>query len=150
MPTCQSKSCGYILWQNSKPCVSVIITNEDEQVLMTKRGVDPDRGKLDLPGGFLEYGEMPEDGAVREVKEELGVEIKIDEYLGCVIDRYYYQDINDYMLVVGFSAQIKRGKPFAADSKEIAAIEWVNPKTISAVRLAFTGNYKFLKKAINN
>lgn len=147
MPTCQSKSCGYVLWQNSKPCVSIIITNEDGQVLMTVRGTEPDKGKLDLPGGFLEYGEMPEDGAIREVKEEIGVEIKIGEYLGCAIDHYYYQDIDNYTLVIGLSAQIENGKPYAADSKEIAAIEWVNPVSIDKSRLAFTCNEKFLRRA---
>lgn len=141
IPVCQSDSCGFIFWQNSKPCASVLIPNDQGQVLMTVRARDPDKNKLDLPGGFLNTGEHPNDGARREVKEELGVEIEITDYLGFVIDRYG-QD-GEYTLNIGLVAKIISGIPRAAD--DVAAIEWIDPKTVTPDRLAFTNNQKFLK-----
>lgn len=107
---------------------------------MTVRAKEPDKGKLDLPGGFLQLGEHPDDGAKREIKEELGVEIQINEYLGFAVDRYGKD--GEYTLNVGVIASIIRGTPQAAD--DAAGIEWINPKTVAADRLAFTNNQKFL------
>lgn len=57
---------------------------------MSIRGIEPKKGKYDFIGGFLENGEDPLDGAVREFKEETGVEInkKDLEFLGIYVDDY--------------------------------------------------------------
>src|SRR5690606_21634977 len=52
------------------------------------------RGQIDLLGGFLHYGEDPEEGARREIKEEIGKDVKILDLLGIYMDTYYYQDEN--------------------------------------------------------
>src|SRR5690348_12396528 len=88
IPVCQNPDCGFIFWQNSKPCASVIIADNQDNLLMTVRKHEPEKGKLDLPGGFLREGEHPDDGAKREIQEELGVEIKIRGYIGFVVDQY--------------------------------------------------------------
>ena len=49
-----------------------------ERALVTVRAREPYRGKVDVPGGFLELGEHPVDGLKREVREELGLEIEVD------------------------------------------------------------------------
>jgi len=46
-----------------------------DQVLLVRRGAEPERGRWDIPGGFLDEGEAPEDGACREMQEELGLAI---------------------------------------------------------------------------
>jgi len=56
---------------------------------------DPFRGKLDLPGGFLHHAEHPFDGAKREAREELSVEIEIVDVLGFVMDTYDSPDDAD-------------------------------------------------------
>jgi len=45
------------------------------RLLLVKRGVEPYKGCWDIPGGFLEAGEHPEDGAVREGQEETGLKL---------------------------------------------------------------------------
>ncbi len=69
-------SCGYLFFQNSKPCVAAIIVRRGRggrEVLLARRGIPPHIGMWDTPGGFLTNGEAPEAGLQRELQEELGV-----------------------------------------------------------------------------
>lgn len=150
MPTCQSESCGFILWYNSKPAVAVMIRDDKERVLMTVRGIAPDKGKLDMPGGFVMFGEQLEDAAIREAKEEVGVDVEVGECIGHWVDGYFYQGIDDYSFVVVMEARIVGGKPRPADRREIVGIEWVDPARVDKSRLAFTYNERFLKEVIGN
>src|ERR687893_387698 len=50
---------------------------QDKKALVTVGAREPEKGRLELPGGFLEVGEHTENGTVREVREELGVEIEL-------------------------------------------------------------------------
>jgi 8-oxo-dGTP diphosphatase len=53
-----------------------------------KRGIEPFRGDWDIPGGFLQPGEPPEDGARREAAEETGLQVTITGLVGYYIDDY--------------------------------------------------------------
>lgn len=71
------------LTNRPKVGVAVIIRNNtstntgnDGQVLLGRRMYGAGKGSWSFPGGHLEYGETPEEGAAREVKEEAGIEIK--------------------------------------------------------------------------
>jgi ADP-ribose pyrophosphatase YjhB (NUDIX family) len=85
------EACGFDFWQNSKPAVGAIVLRQVEgqpHVLLTRRGIEPYKGLWDLPGGFLNNGEHPEQGLARELAEELGTtplhpalyRIEIEEY----------------------------------------------------------------------
>ena len=141
IPVCQNSECGFVFWQNSKPCASVVIMDNKGLVLMTVRAHEPDKGKWDLPGGFLLEGEHPDAGAKREAKEELGVDIEIIGRLGFVMD--VYGDTGEHTLNIGFVAMIKSGTPLAADDAE--SLKWIDPKNVDPSRLAFTNNEKFLQ-----
>lgn len=80
-------SCGRVLYYSSKPCVGALIVKGD-RILLVKRMVQPYKGYWDIPGGFLEAGEHPEDGLVREVREETGLQVKPIEILGIFMDKY--------------------------------------------------------------
>jgi 8-oxo-dGTP diphosphatase len=79
---------GHSVYQNSKPAVCAVITDGGSRVLLTRRSRAPYMDHWDLPGGFLEYGEHPEDGLRREIQEELGIQIEIEEFLGHLISTY--------------------------------------------------------------
>src|SRR3990167_3031559 len=74
--------CGF---RNPKGCATAIILNKG-RVLVLKRNEEPFKGQWDLPGGFMSEGETSEQAVIREMKEELGVEIletsKIGEFPG--------------------------------------------------------------------
>lgn len=79
--------CGTISFMNSKPCVGAVILREG-RLLLTRRGIEPFYDHWDIPGGYLEYGEAPEDGLRREMQEELGLAIEIESILGIFPDTY--------------------------------------------------------------
>jgi NADH pyrophosphatase NudC (nudix superfamily) len=145
MPTCQDKKCGFIFWQSSSPTVAAVILNESEQVLFTRRAIEPGKGKLDLPGGFLQYGELPEDGMKREALEEIGVEIKIEDIIGFVIDDYFYQNVMMRNLVIGMEAVIVSGNSVNSDKKEIDELVWRDFDSIDNSEFALGYNEKLLE-----
>ena len=49
---------------------------QDDKIVLIKKANGPYKGKLDLPGGTIEYGETPEQAVIRELQEEVGVEVK--------------------------------------------------------------------------
>lgn len=48
---------------------------KDNKILLIKKHGGPYDGKLDLPGGTIEYGEKPEETLLRELKEEVGINV---------------------------------------------------------------------------
>ena len=68
-------ACGREVYANAKPTAGVLLVREG-RVLLVRRGAEPGMGRWDIPGGFLEENETPEDGAVREIREELGLDLE--------------------------------------------------------------------------
>ena len=58
-------------------CVGGIVLDDDGRLLMIQRGTEPDRGRWSLPGGRVELGETDEEAAVREVREETGLDVEV-------------------------------------------------------------------------
>lgn len=77
---CPAGECGYTYWDNPLPVVAAIIEHEDGIVLARNRAW-PEK-MFGLVTGFLEKGEHPADGVLREVREELGLKGEIVEFLG--------------------------------------------------------------------
>jgi ADP-ribose pyrophosphatase YjhB (NUDIX family) len=63
--------------------VGVLISEED-RYLIIKRAVEPDKGLWTIPGGMVEIGERASDAAVREAKEETGLDVEITDLLDVV------------------------------------------------------------------
>ncbi|MEB3285401.1 MAG: NUDIX domain-containing protein [Candidatus Sericytochromatia bacterium] len=77
------------MWYDSaKPCATVIVEDENQRVLLVKRGIQPFLGLWNLPGGFLEADEHPGIGAVREVYEETGFAVELIELVGIYIGHW--------------------------------------------------------------
>jgi|SRR6185503_4566967 len=80
-------NCAYELYLNSKATASALIVDGDK-ILLGKRLAEPEKGKWDVVGGFLNYGEHPEAAVKREVKEETGLDVKIEQLTGIFTDEY--------------------------------------------------------------
>ena len=68
--------------------MAVLAQDGAGRVLLGRRAVDPGRGLWDLPGGFCDPDETPEDAVRREFREETGAEVEPLAFLGHVVDRY--------------------------------------------------------------
>ena len=73
----QCEGCGFVHYLNPRVVASVIIEHGG-RVLLQQRAMEPGKGLWTFPGGFLEVGERPEEGAVREAKEEVGLDVTLD------------------------------------------------------------------------
>lgn len=80
-------ACGHIHWHNAKPCAGALVVRNGK-VLLVRRRIDPFRGYWDIPGGFCEADEHPAETALREVREETGLEIELAGLLGLWMDEY--------------------------------------------------------------
>jgi 8-oxo-dGTP diphosphatase len=66
-------SCQEPFYENPVPVAACVVFNENHEVLLVKRSVEPKKGEWCLPGGFVELEEEPEQAALRELKEETGL-----------------------------------------------------------------------------
>lgn len=137
---CPNIKCKFIFYQNSKPTASAIITKGDK-VLLTKRAVEPKKGYWDAPGGFLEQEEHPEAGLRREMKEELGVSVKIIKMLGIYMGEYLEKH-PESTLNIYYLAKITKGKIRPAD--DITEAQWFAKNEIPK-KLAFKNNREAIR-----
>lgn len=82
MKTLNCPSCGACInkYRNPFPTADVVIYHPEYGIVLVERGHDP--LGMALPGGFIEEGETVEQAAVREMKEETGLEVELLGILG--------------------------------------------------------------------
>jgi ADP-ribose pyrophosphatase YjhB (NUDIX family) len=73
--------CGHVAYRNPVPAAGVVVV-EEGKVLMVRRKFEPRAGEWTLPAGFVEYDEHVEECAVRETREETGLEVEITRLFG--------------------------------------------------------------------
>ena len=101
-----TETCGFVHWNNPTPVVCAIIEHEG-QVLLGRNANWPE-GWFALITGFLECGESPELGVLREVEEEVGLNGRIENFVGM----YPFYEQNQLLLVyhVVTSGEVKLGE----------------------------------------
>ncbi len=91
--SCSSEACDYIYWNNPTPVIGALVERNGEVILVRNKGW-PEK-MFGLVTGFLEEGETAENAILREVKEELGLDGKIVEFIGY----YSFFQMNQLILV---------------------------------------------------
>lgn len=110
---------GHENWMN--PAVgAVVAVFKNGKVLYGVRSIDPNKGKLSLPGGFVEVGETAEQTAIREVKEEMGIGIELLDYIGTYVSLYDGRPSLDLV----FMAACVHDNLVTGDDMEGGAPEW--------------------------
>ena len=90
--------CGFTYYQNPSSATAAFILNSKGELLVARRAKDPAKGTLDLPGGFVDNGESGEQGIIREIKEETGLDIRHVEYLFSIPNIYRYSGMDIHTL----------------------------------------------------
>jgi 8-oxo-dGTP diphosphatase len=121
-PPVTCAGCGYMLFVNPRPSGSTIIVAGD-RFLVQRRAHEPNAGKWDLPGGFCEGWEHPREAAIRETREELGVDVRLDEFVGFYIGTYPFQGEELPILDAFWLATIVAGE-IALDPAEATEFTW--------------------------
>jgi len=137
LPFC--RDCGFVNFQNPRPCVAVLIFNQEGKVLLARRGVEPAKGEWDLPGGFIEPFECAEDSVVREILEETTQQVRVIAYLGSVPDTYGERGVPTLNLC--FIAEVVHGEPRARS--DVAELTWFSRSELPG-RMAFAHQQQML------
>jgi 8-oxo-dGTP pyrophosphatase MutT (NUDIX family) len=131
--------CAFVYYHNTAAATGCVI-GVGEQVLMLVRGVEPGRGKLDLPGGFVDPGEGVFEGLRRECREELGW----DPGPACALfasfpNLYPYKGIVYNTCDFFFSVQAPnlRLEDLSLEKDEVAGAILVKPQELRPEDLAF-------------
>ncbi len=118
--------------------VPAIIINAKGEILLGKRSDDhvfyP--SLWGLPGGFVEYGETLEQAVKREVREELGVEVRVVKTAKSFYENLPNKECSVHSIDVPHYCKITRGKPEARD--ETSEVKWFKSGEIKRMRLAYS------------
>jgi NAD+ diphosphatase len=113
---CSSESCDYVFYDNPVPVVAALVEHGETVLLVRNKGW-PEKW-YGLVSGFLEKGESPEEGVLREVKEETGLRGEIVSLIGA----YPFVEMNQVIL-----AYHVRGHGDLVLGDEIAGVKAVPP-----------------------
>ncbi len=106
------------------PVVAAVIRGDDGRVLLARRPPGgPHGGLWEFPGGKVEPGEAPEAALVREIREELGVEVAVEGRICTVEHRYPHLAIR----MTAYGCRLASGEPRPLGCQAFA---WVDPRDL--------------------
>ena len=121
----------------NRPVVAVgVAVCREGRVLIVRRGRPPGVGVWTVPGGGVDLGERMEEAAIREVREECGVEVEVGEVVG-ILDHIVRDEdgrIRFHYAIVDFGAEYVSG--ILSPNEELLDATWVTPDQLGAYGVA--------------
>lgn len=116
--------------------VAAAVFDHDGRVLLVQRGNPPRQGQWGLPGGLLDLGERLEDGVRREVWEECGIRIQVEEMVATFqpIVHDAQGRVEYHYVVIDFWARHLNGE--ATPQDDAMAVAWVDQADLAGYQLA--------------
>jgi ADP-ribose pyrophosphatase YjhB (NUDIX family) len=115
-------ACGSIYYASPAPAASALVLDDEGRVLLARRALDPDAGKWDTPGGFIEEGEGPLDALRRELREETGLDVEPGAFVTAYTDRYGSAEGDTATLNLLWEAAVVDGEPHPED--DVSELRW--------------------------
>ena len=125
--------CGFVYYAN--PCSATVAfivrkTKDDAtgmertELLVATRAKEPAKGTLDLVGGFVDMDETVEEGLLREIREETGMEVDNSKLLFSLPNVYRYSDMDIHTLDMFFLVNVPADAHPKADD-DVAELQWI-------------------------
>ena len=145
------RKCEFIFYNNPKPAVAGIIFNKRGELLLTKRGIKPFLGMWDLPGGFVSANENPSESIIREIKEELNLDVEIINIKDTFLEKYKNKgkDDEEYIVVlIVYNIKIKSFKNIKAGD-DVSSFKFYPTNNLPS-KIACPEKKIFLKRYFSN
>lgn len=144
-------NCDYVLFHNVAGAVAVIIKYQDE-ILFTRRNQEPKKGKLDLAGGFVDPKESAEETCVRELFEEMKINVDLSKlkYLASLPNTYEYKKILYNTIDLFYEYDLSEKLEFQLELSEISETIWIKKDHINLEDIAFDSQKLFFETYIKS
>ncbi len=133
-------ACDRVIFREHKVAAGVLVEQEGK-VLLVRRRLEPGRGRWTFPTGFVDFDESPAQAAVRECREETGLEVEITGLLDVIAGREHERGAD---IIIVYRARLAGGELSAADDADRAA--FFAPDTGNLPPLAFRATQTALDK----
>jgi 8-oxo-dGTP diphosphatase len=127
--------CAYQSYVNARPTASLIVHDGAGLFLALRRTREPAKGLWETPGGFCDGWEEPRAAAVREGREELGVDVELGLFVGMYVGGYLFQEELLPVLDCFFLARLPRDARLTLDPQESSEYTWMS--IVDPPRMAF-------------
>src|SRR3954468_4236594 len=134
-------ACGFVFYLDPKIAVGTIIESQPGRIVLVRRAIEPGYGQWVFPGGYVDRGEPLPDAAIREAREECGLDVRLDG----LVNIYSYPGRTPVIVVY---AATPTGGSLAIDDEclESAAFD---SATIPWDQLAFRSTQEALRDYLN-
>nr|WP_320119091.1 NUDIX domain-containing protein [uncultured Marinifilum sp.] len=142
-------TCQFHLYINASAAVAALIINKKGEILLTRRAVEPDKGMLDLPGGFVDIQETAEHAVKREIKEELDLEIQDMSYFMSYPNEYIFGGISVFTIDLAYICRIDSFNGISA-MDDISAFEFYQPNNVPFEEIGSVSMKEIVKAFVKN
>ena len=132
------RDCGFTYYANPCSATAAFIVNDNDEMLVVRRAKEPAKGTLDLPGGFVDMGETVEEGMVREIKEETGLDVTNIEYLFSSPNVYVYSGMGVHTLDMDYLARVHGSVPAIKAADDAAEAIWIPIAQVNPAEFGLT------------
>jgi ADP-ribose pyrophosphatase YjhB (NUDIX family) len=138
-PVCER--CNFVVYHDPKVAVGTIIRSAGDRLVLVRRAIEPGYGKWVFPGGYVDRGELLTAAAMREAREECGLDVRLDG----LVDIYSYAGRAPIIVVFGATAV---GGSLRCDDECLETAEF-DPAAIPWADLAFRSTRDGLTDYLN-
>ncbi len=136
-PRLVCRDCDFVFYLDPKVAVGTIIDAGNSRVVLIRRSIEPGYGRWVFPGGYVDRGEEVEEAALREAREECGLDVRLDGLVGV------YSYAGRTPIIIAYAATIVRGELVAGD--EALEARLFGPLEIPWNELAFPSTREALE-----
>ena len=155
----QCSDCGFTYYANPSSATAAFILRpaidgSGEELLVVRRGKEPAKGTLDLPGGFCDMYETVEEGMLREIKEETGLDVENIEYLFSSPNVYMYSGMGVHTLDMDFLVRVHGDAVAVKAADDAAEALWIPINEVNPAEFGLTSIrnavIRFLTETLRN
>jgi 8-oxo-dGTP diphosphatase len=133
--------------------IKSLVTNSEGKILLVRRKREwhtEAHNKWEFPGGKVEFGEHPEETAVRETKEESGYIVTVKSMIPKIItSKWEYPDRISQQIIICYICTLDSGEA-SIDDHGVSEVEWFDISNVPSSSDCLPGTIEFLEEYIKN